>query len=136
MSEAPPQFAPRHHGTTIALSAARLAAERRNADRDEEAVRNCPEARGLLRSPAPTRQKQSPAGLPRGARGRFEGAAMEPLRREAGVAAEAAESEAEVEAKAGGWLVIQPQAKLDVVMLLRSVLGGGPGSRWGGGGCD
>ncbi|XP_074426014.1 centromere protein H [Larus michahellis] len=44
---------------------------------------------------------------------------MEPLRREAGVAAEAAESEAEVEAKAGGWLVIQPQAKLDVVMLLR-----------------
>ncbi|XP_054041396.1 centromere protein H [Rissa tridactyla] len=41
---------------------------------------------------------------------------MEPLRREAGVAAE---SEAEVEAKAEGCLVIQPQAKLDVVMLLR-----------------
>ncbi|XP_063176402.1 centromere protein H [Chroicocephalus ridibundus] len=43
---------------------------------------------------------------------------MEPLRREAGMAAES-EVEAEVEAKAGGWLVIQPQAKLDVVMLLR-----------------
>ncbi|XP_074991746.1 centromere protein H-like isoform X2 [Calonectris borealis] len=51
-----------------------------------------------------SRRKQSPAALSRSARGMFEGAAMEPLQREPGAVAE---------------LPAEPEAKLDVLMLLR-----------------
>ncbi|KAM6104788.1 LOW QUALITY PROTEIN: G2/mitotic-specific cyclin-B1-like [Pterocles gutturalis] len=98
---------------------AHLAAECRNADPQVDA-RDWPEARGL---PGP-RQKQSPVTLPRGARGTFESADMEALRRDLSVAA-AAVAAAEGRPAAEG--------KADVLSLLRSVLGsreplGGGGS--------
>ncbi|XP_010578888.1 PREDICTED: 28S ribosomal protein S36, mitochondrial [Haliaeetus leucocephalus] len=65
------QKKPRAAGTHNRRARPRLAAERRNADGEEEA-RDWLERRR-------TRRKQSPAALPRAARGIFEGEAMKPM---------------------------------------------------------
>lgn len=114
---------PHRQRTATPLGAARLAAERRNADAKEEAAQDWLEARRLLESPAAAgRSNRRPRC--RGARaGELKAPAMELLQREASVAAVAvaAEDEDEGEGEGEGWPEIQ--SKVDALMLLRSVLG-------------